>query len=119
MFIDANYEGDLMEQVGVPYRTGLDPYVVKGDPGSGLIACIGRTINDPPSLVGTADPFRVQAYNYRLCLTNVAANRVPFYKPAGYNESTYEILFRYIEAGYGGPFFTTQLMSNIKTDSNA
>ncbi|KAJ4199553.1 hypothetical protein NW759_016093 [Fusarium solani] len=63
MFIDASYEGDLMEQVGVPYRTGheskseygeslagvvintpklltrsVDPYVVKGDPGSGLIA---------------------------------------------------------------------------------
>ncbi|KAJ4137863.1 hypothetical protein NW754_001507 [Fusarium falciforme] len=72
MFIDANYEGDLMEQVGVPYRTGRE-----------------------------------------------SKSEVPFYKPAGYNESTYEILFRYIEAGYGGPFFTTQLMSNIKTDSNA
>ncbi|KAJ4179477.1 hypothetical protein NW767_014610 [Fusarium falciforme] len=144
MFIDASYEGDLMEQVGVPYRTGreskseygeslagvvintpklltrsVDPYVVKGDQGSGLIAGIGRSINDPPSLVGTADPFRIQAYNYRLCLTNVPANRVPFYKPASYNESTYEILFRYIEAGYRGPFFTTQLMPNIKTDSNA
>ncbi|KAF4978447.1 hypothetical protein FZEAL_5172 [Fusarium zealandicum] len=144
MFIDASYTGDLMEQIGVPYRTGregsaeynedkagfvinnpdlltksVSPYVKKGDGSSGLIAGIDRVLKVNNGLTGTADSYRLQAYNYRLCLTTVASNRVPFNKPRGYQEATYELLFRYIEAGYKGPFFTTQLMPNLKTDSNA
>ncbi|KAM5356741.1 hypothetical protein ACJ41O_003387 [Fusarium nematophilum] len=143
MFIDAGYEGDLMEAAGIPYRVGresrqeyeeseagfsmdppnrlsvIDPYRRKGDASSGLIPGVQRVIADPGRVRGDADPVRLQSFNYRLCLTQVADNQIPFSKPQGYNESHYEILFRYIESGYFGPFFTSQLMPNLKTDSNA
>jgi hypothetical protein len=144
MFIDAGYEGDLMESAGIPFRTGresrtdynegaagvyvnsknrltnIDPYNKKGDPSSGLIGGIQRVIKDPVAVSGEGDPYRLQSYNYRLALTKMPDNKVPFVKPAGYNETDYEILFRYIEeGGYRGPFFTSQLMPNLKTDSNA
>ncbi|KAL6362622.1 hypothetical protein LRP88_03914 [Fusarium phalaenopsidis] len=144
MFIDAGYEGDLMESAGIPFRTGresrtdynegaagvyvnsknrltnIDPYNKKGDPSSGLIGGIQRVINDPVAVSGEGDPYRLQSYNYRLALTKMPDNKVPFAKPAGYNETDYEILFRYVEeGGYRGPFFTSQLMPNLKTDSNA
>ncbi|KAH6986836.1 FAD dependent oxidoreductase-domain-containing protein [Ilyonectria destructans] len=143
VFIDASYEGDLMETAGVPYRTGregrdefneplagvsingpnrlsnIDPYVEKENSSSALIPGIQRVISDTESVNGKPDPYRLQSYNYRLSLTKVGSNKIPFFKPEGYNESTYEILFRYIESGYEGPFFTSQLMPNIKTDSNA
>lgn len=83
-----------------------------------MIPGIQRIVRDVESVNGTADS-RLQAYNYRLCLTRLDENKFPFSKPTGYNESKYEILFRYIESGYLGPFFTTQLMPNLKTDSNA
>ncbi|RSL84328.1 hypothetical protein CDV31_016717 [Fusarium ambrosium] len=143
MFIDAGYEGDLMESAGIPFRTGresrthydeddagvyvnskgrlsdIDPYVKMGNPSSGLISGVQRVIKDPIAISGQGDPYRVQSYNYRLALTKVPDNKVPFVKPAGYNETDYEILFRYVEGGYKGPFFTRQLMPNLKTDSNA
>ncbi|EEU38676.1 uncharacterized protein NECHADRAFT_104927 [Fusarium vanettenii 77-13-4] len=144
MFIDAGYEGDLMESAGIPFRTGresrtdynegaagvyvnsknrltnIDPYNKKGDPSSGLIGGIQRVIKDPVAVSGEGDPYRLQSYNYRLALTKMPDNQIPFVKPAGYNETDYEILFRYIEeGGYRGPFFTSQLMPNLKTDSNA
>lgn len=143
MFIDAGYEGDLMESAGIPFRTGresradynegaagvlvnskgrlsnIDPYVKKGDPRSGLISGVQRVIKDPVAVSGQGDPYRLQSYNYRLALTKMPNNKVPFVKPAGYNEDDYEILFRYVEGGYKGPFFTSQLMPNLKTDSNA
>ncbi|KAH6999193.1 FAD dependent oxidoreductase-domain-containing protein [Ilyonectria sp. MPI-CAGE-AT-0026] len=143
MFIDASYEGDFMEAAGVQYRTGregqdefsesaagisvnsanrlsnIDPYIVKGDSSSGLIAGIQQVFADPVAVKGKSDPYSLQSYNYRLSLTKVASNKIAFFKPASYNESAYEILFRYIESGYTGPFFTTQLMPNNKTDSNA
>lgn len=143
MFIDAGYEGDLMATAGIPYRIGregrdefdeswagvqinnnreyhgIDPYVKEGDSSSGLIKGIQRTIRHARGLNGTADPHRLQSYNYRISLTKNPNIKVPFEKPSGYDEAAYELLFRYIESGYRGPFFTQQLMPNQKTDTNA
>ncbi|KAJ3546362.1 hypothetical protein NM208_g2041 [Fusarium decemcellulare] len=143
MFIDASYEGDLMEAADIPFVTGresssafgesaagfslgaldqlskIDPYKTKGDPSSGLIEGIQRVIKNPTAIAGQADAYRLQSYNFRLPLTKHEGNKVPFTKPADYKESTYEILLRYIESGYRGSFFTSQLMPNLKTDSNA
>ncbi|KAH7111535.1 FAD dependent oxidoreductase-domain-containing protein [Dactylonectria macrodidyma] len=128
MFIDASYEGDLMETAGVLYRTGREGQDEFNEPLAGVsinspnrLSSIDpyRVISNAESVKGKPDPYRLQSYNYRLSLTKVDNNKTPFLKPAGYNESTYEILFRYIESGYKGPFFTSQLMPNIKTDSNA
>lgn len=142
MFIDASYEGDLMDVAGIPYHLGresrseyneayagyvintknrlnADPYVVKGISTSGLISGIQDDVENPLSVEGAADPVRLQSYNYRMTLTQNKNNQVPFSKPLGYNESDFELLLRYIENGYKGSLFTTQLMPNGKTDTNA
>jgi len=140
MFIDASYEGDLMPGAGVSYvmgresnsefneqgngntgvakknqlRNGIDPYVVEGDPSSGLLPGVNPDLGGEP---GEGD-HRFQAYCYRMCLTDVPENRVMIEKPEGYDEADYEILFRAIEAGKRGGFFKTSPMPNRKTDSN-
>lgn len=140
MFIDASYEGDLMPGAGVSYvmgreansefgeqgngntgvakknqlPNGIDPYVVKGDPSSGLLPYVNPDLGGEK---GDGD-HRFQAYCYRMCLTDVPENRVMIEKPARYNEADYEILFRAIEAGQKGGFFKTSPMPNRKTDSN-
>jgi len=140
MFIDATYEGDLLAGAGVSYTTGrepnsrykeslngvqaalslhhqlrdgIDPWKKPGDPKSGLLSGIGPK----PKTDGSGDK-RIQAYNFRMCLTDVPENRVPFTKPKGYDESRYELLFRNFSAGEKGvPLFPT-MMPNRKTDTN-
>lgn len=72
----------------------VDPYVKPGDPASGLLPHIYA---DKP-VNGTGDN-RIQAYNYRLCLTDKPENRLPIEKPAGYREIDHELLLRNLEAG--------------------
>ena len=142
VFIDATYEGDLMAAAGVEYHVGreanrvygetlngvqpqlnvknhrftkpVDPYVQPGDPTSGLLWGIQAT-SLPPD--GTGDQL-VQAYCYRLCTTDVPANRRPWPKPAGYDESRYELLLRNFEAGDHRPPWNPVWMPNRKTDTN-
>ena len=66
-----------------PVRRKVDPYVKPGDPASGLLLGIDA---GPAPADGEGD-HRVQAYNFRMCLTDVPENRVPFPKPADYDES--------------------------------
>jgi hypothetical protein len=141
MFIDATYEGDLMAKAGVSYtvgreanaqygetlngvqtaqavyhqlQPGVDPYVRKGDSSSGLLPGI-----DPagPGVEGSGDR-RLQAYCFRMCLTDRPGNRIPFAKPEGYCELDYELLFRNFEAGETGTPWIHSLMPNRKTDIN-
>jgi FAD dependent oxidoreductase/NPCBM-associated, NEW3 domain of alpha-galactosidase len=137
-FIDATYEGDLLARAGtswfagregnaaygetlngVQFRSGhqfrvpLDPYVVPGDVSSGLLAGISA---DPPGTTGEGD-HRIQAFNFRVCLTR-AADRLPFPKPAGYDPDRYALLLRYIEAGIWDVLGNNQPMPNGKTDWN-
>jgi len=141
MFIDATYEGDLMAAAKVSYTVGrdgnaqygetlngvqtkhakahqlfkgIDPYVKKGDPSSGLLPHI-----DPkgPGEEGAKDN-RVQAYCFRMCLSDHPDNRIPFEKPEGYNELWYELLFRNYEAGERVAPWINSPMPNRKTDTN-
>lgn len=149
MFIDATYEGDLMAAAGVSYTTGreanatydetlngvqtlnarktngrshqfeapVDPFVKPGDPASGLLPGVHA---GGPGEEGAADE-RIQAYCFRMCLTDAPENRVPFPKPANYDPMRYELLLRTILAGanrHPARFFTTTRMPNRKTDSN-
>lgn len=146
MFLDTTYEGDLIAAAGVDYhvgreanseygenwngvQTGVDhhrhhfqvlerpvsPYVVPGDPESGVLA---RISTEPPGEYGEGD-HRVQAYCFRMCLTNHPANRVPFPKPDGYDPEQYELLIRCFEAGWGMEFFNKfDVIPNHKTDTN-
>jgi hypothetical protein len=142
VFIDATYEGDLMAAAGVSFHVGreanatygeewngnqvgvlhhghhwkqpVDPYRVPGDPASGLLPRISA---DPPGVRGAGDR-RVQAYCFRMCLTNVPENRVPFPKPAGYDPAQYELLARTLTAGWREVFAKFDPVPNGKTDTN-
>ena len=142
MFIDTTYEGDLMAAAGVSYTVGresneqygetlngvqtalnihnhrfpkpVDPYRTPGDPSSGLLPGIHP---GPPGEKGQAD-HRVQAYCFRMCMTNVDENRVPFEKPANYDPLRYELLLRNFEAGDLRVPYHSLMMPNGKTDTN-
>jgi len=141
MFLDATYEGDLMAAANVAYTVGreansqygeslngvqtknaryhqfaagVDPYVTPGDPDSGLLPFL-----DPggPGEEGSGDR-RVQAYCFRMCLTDHPDNRIVFHKPEGYDPLWYELLLRNYEAGERGMPWINSAMPNRKTDTN-
>lgn len=153
MFVDATYEGDLMAAAGVSYIVGREPnslygeknsgiqraksvnhqlepgvsaYVVKGDPSSGLLPFVEP---DCPESDGAGDG-RVQAYCFRMCLTDNPENRIPFAKPENYSELDYELLLRNLEAIDPDVFaknattpwnylpWINSMMPNRKTDTN-
>ncbi len=145
VFIDATYEGDLMAAAGVDYHVGreamatygeqwagvqtgvlhhrhhfgvlpvpVSPYRVPGVPSSGLLPRISA---DPPGPYGSADT-RLQAYCFRLCLTRVPENRIPFPKPERYDPAQYELLLRVFAAGWRETFDKFDPIPNGKTDTN-
>jgi hypothetical protein len=87
IFIDATYEGDLAAAAGVPYRLGREGYAEFQEPMAGRLYKNWRTAPGAGS-TGLADN-AVQAYNYRLCLTNDKNNMVPIPKPKTYNRDEY------------------------------
>ena len=147
MFIDASYEGDLMARARVSYTLGreanaaygetlngvrpetplhqftvpVDPYREAGHPESGLLPLIQEGDGGIP---GSGD-HRVQTYNFRLCFTTNAANRLPLTPPANYDPARYELLARYLEALVAkgqkptlAQFWHPIWMPNAKTDIN-
>jgi hypothetical protein len=72
----------------------LDPYVVKGNPQSGLLPLINE---GGPGTQGEPAP-GIQAYCFRLCLTTNPANMIPITPPPDYDPKRYEIVARFIEA---------------------
>ncbi len=120
MFIDASYEGDLMARAGVNYFVGrednsvydetlngvqvpkyhqfshfVDPYVKEGDPASGLLP--GILAEDISDQIGKGDK-RVQAYNFRVCMTDDPALKIDWEKPAGYDENLYILAGRWLRS---------------------
>lgn len=104
---------------------GVDPYIVKGDSSSGLLPFI---TDGGPGIDGQDDN-RIQAYCFRMTLTDHPENRIPFKKPEIYNELEYELLFRNYEAAdgpleemysYGDALvpWINSAMPNRKTDTN-
>ena len=104
---------------------GVDPYIKKGDPKSGLLPFINA---GKPGVDLSGDD-KIQAYCYRMTLTNHPDNRIPFSKPSEYQEIEYELLFRNYEAAlgpfekmyrYGDPLvpWINSKMPNHKTDTN-
>jgi len=93
----------------------VSPYNVPGDPESGLLKFVG---DSKIGEVGTGDHY-VQAYNFRLCLTDHPENRVPFTKPDNYDPQDFELLARTFESGLGMDIFALfSRMPNRKTDTN-
>jgi len=142
MFIDATYEGDLMASAGVDYHVGreansvygetwngvqtgvlhhahyfkknVDPYIIPGESASGLLPRISK---EPPGVKGQGDN-RIQAYCFRMCLTDHRENRIPFPKPTGYDPSQYELLVRLFDTGWNEVFAKFDQIPNCKTDTN-
>ena len=142
VFIDATYEGDLMAKAGVSYTVGrednkvynetysgvqvmknhqfrvnVDPYVIPGKKSSGLLWGINKKPRQP---IGSGDK-KVQAYNFRICLTNERENMVPITKPDNYDPSKYELLIRWKEKDPWkrlSDAFIWSKMPNNKTDIN-
>lgn len=117
VFIDCSYEGDLMAKAGVSYTIGresnaqyqeshngvqpgnthqfmdgIDPYKIPGNAKSGLLWGIS---SDTLAAAGSGD-HKVQAYNYRVCLTRDPKNKIAITKPDHYDASRYELLLRYL-----------------------
>jgi FAD dependent oxidoreductase len=142
-FIDCSYEGDLMAMAGVGFHVGreanqvyhetwngvqlldkhqfpddIDPYVQAGNPASGLLWGIS---SEKLAETGSGDA-KLQAYNFRLCLSDSAANQIPITKPDGYDASHFELLLRYIEkkqpAELNWALMHLQSMPHHKTDIN-
>ncbi|WP_438479265.1 FAD-dependent oxidoreductase [Oleiharenicola lentus] len=92
----------------------ISPYVVPGDPASGVLP---RVSTEPVGIRGEGD-HRVQAYCFRMCLTDVPENRISFQKPAGYDPKQYELLVRIYQAGWKETFSKFDPIPNHKTDTN-
>ncbi len=141
MFIDATYEGDVMAKAGCRYHIGregnsvygetlngvqvahshshqfikdVDPYVKPGDPSSGLLPLIQA---EPLGKDGGGDR-HIQAYNFRMCTTDIPENRRMWPKPDGYDPARYELLLRNCEAGDHRVPWNPIFMPNRKTDTN-
>jgi hypothetical protein len=142
MFIDATYEGDLMAAAGINYHVGregnakynetfngvqtgvfqhdhhfksnISPYKIKDDPSSGLLPYISA---EPPGDFGAADK-KIQAYCFRMCMTNHPENSVAFPKPDNYDASNYELLLREFNTGRNDWFSKFDVLPNKKTDTN-
>jgi hypothetical protein len=92
---------------------GVDAHVKPGDPSSGLLPGVNEKVKED----GTGDN-RIQAYCFRMCLTDRPENRIAFEKPANYDEKDYELLFRNYEAGFEYIPWIHSMMPNRKSDSN-
>lgn len=142
MYIDCSYEGDLMARAGISYTVGreanaqygetyngvqllnkhqfpdgIDPYKIPGKPESGVLWGIST---EPLAAQGSGDK-KVQAYNFRICLSNKPENRIPITRPEGYDSTRYELLLRMAKHHTPGDlngFLKFDRMPNNKTDIN-
>ena len=110
IFVDATYEGDLGAAAGVPFRVGREGKNEFGEPGAGRVYEYWKSLPSEGS-TGEADN-AVQAYNYRLCLTNVPENRISIARPDVYDRNEYVSLVEDVWTGRD----TLKSMINV-TDS--
>ncbi|WFB36592.1 FAD-dependent oxidoreductase [Kiritimatiellota bacterium B12222] len=119
VFMDCTYEGDLLAKAGVTYTVGrepnhqygetingvqvhgkhqfshpVDPYVVPGDPSSGTLPWINEQDTNPQ---GSGD-HRIQAYNFRICMTDDPDLKIDWEKPENFDEQEYELARRWFNS---------------------
>lgn len=144
IFADCSYEGDLMAQSGVRYTWGRESSQEYGESLAGVRSntpshqftwplsaydaqhhLYPEIDAGPLAPAGSSDK-KIQAYNYRLILTNDPSNRLPFPRPEGYNRAGFALLVRYIaefqkhrgSAPRLKDFFNPILIPNHKADFN-
>jgi hypothetical protein len=116
VFADSTYEGDLMAQAGVGYtvgressaqygeslagvrdRTPFHQFLVRISPYDSNGKLLPEVDPGPKAAPGTGDK-KVQAYNFRMILSEDPANSVPFPEPPGYDPKRFELMARLLDA---------------------
>ena len=128
VFVDSSYEGDLYARAGVEYTVGREAPSkynetlagrLKGDPknDNNFQHLVDPMLNATTTLPGLMTPedaaetagkpgegdSKVQAYNFRLCVTNNPSNLLPFYRPDEYHPEDWELLARTFRLQPDGP----------------
>ena len=148
VWVDASYEGDLLPPLGVPYAVGRESRTLHGERWAGrqpayrpgkhnFAAVVSPFARDssllphvrPPTLdehgwpqeaLGEGDE-GLQAYGFRLCLTDRPENRLPLEPPPDYDPGEFALLDRYLDlvpdAPVGG--FAPDLLPHGKCDVNS
>jgi hypothetical protein len=139
-FIDASYEGDLLAKAGVAHHIGreansvygetlngiqvrdkhqfsvpVDPYVTPGDPGSGLLPQVEDV--DLRRHQGEGDQ-RVQAYNFRVCMTDDPALKIDWAKPEGFDALQQELAVRWFNAVEGVDDYNNQVKPHLPPEKD-
>jgi hypothetical protein len=125
VYVDATYEGDLLPAFGVPYRVGREDRSLHGERWAGRQPATRPGKHNLPVLISPFEDDRrllphirapeldedgwprddlgagdrgLQAYGFRVCLTDRDENRIPFTRPAGYDVGEFELLRRLLAA---------------------
>jgi hypothetical protein len=125
VYVDASYEGDLLPRFGVPFAVGRESQALYGETWAGRQPATRPGKHNFPVLLspfaddGSLLPFirepefdargwpsdrtgegdgALQAYGFRVCLTDRADNRIPFEEPDGYDGAKFELLRRLLRA---------------------
>jgi hypothetical protein len=109
IFLDASYEGDLLALAKCSFHLGRESKQKYNE------TLAGATY--PPEHAGREDR-KLQPFDYRCCITDVADNRVPFTEPPGYDPANYA----WLRSKRKNPtafwqMLPLNIMPNRKTDS--
>ncbi|GAB3992605.1 FAD-dependent oxidoreductase [Spirosoma daeguense] len=123
VYIDATYEGDLAAAAGAEYRIGRESRSEYCEQFAGHIFTKSGQIL--PGSTGQGDK-RLQAYNFRIIMTDSAANRRMIEKPANYNRNEFLPIASVFKSGKVKQVFTVspegilrvQPLVNRKADIN-
>jgi hypothetical protein len=123
VYVDASYEGDLMARSGARFAVGRESRGLYGEQWAGRQPAYRPSKHNfaarlsPFAADGTLLPFvrepeldergwpserlgegdgGLQAYQFRLCLTDRPENRLPLEQPPGYDPSDFELLRRHL-----------------------
>jgi hypothetical protein len=148
VYVDASYEGDLMARMGVPYAVGRESRDLYGERWAGRQPAYRPSKHNFPAAIspfapdGSLLPFirgpeldehgwpaerlgegdgGLQAYAFRVCLTDRPENQLPLEPPDDYDPAEFELLRRYLEAVPGGAVLglVHDLLPNGKCDVNS
>ena len=141
LFMDCSYEGDLMAKAGVSFHVGreanevygetlngiqvqdkhqfglaVDPYLDPGDPTSGLLPQVEEI--DLSLRQGEGD-HRVQAYCFRMCMTDDPALKIDWEKPTNFDPAQYVLATRWFNTAGGdgqNPNHSADPLAHIRDD---
>jgi len=108
---DETKNGIQVENTYRQFQAKVDPYILPGDPVSGLLPTIQE---EELGEYGARDK-HIQGFCFRMCLTKNEDNYIPVQKPDSYDPDMYEIYRRYLQAG-GELFHPSINRHNGKTD---